>query len=314
MSGSSFVRVENLGHRFAGQRVLDDITFDVGRGEILGLLGPNGAGKSTTLRILSGTLAPDHGRVMIGDADVHAQPVLGKSRLGYLPDTPPIYPELSVDEYLRFCASLRGVANRELSVRVGEAKERCALEGCADRLIGHLSKGYQQRVGIAQAIVHRPMLVILDEPTVGLDPLQIRDIRVLIAELAGEHSVILSSHLLAEVQTTCDRVQIIDRGRGVLNQPIAQLQQNNRQLKVSFTQPPTLDELKGLIGVEQVVALPDNSFRITHPNVDDLPPKVVETSVAKNWGLTALSAERTTLEEVFVALIAEHHDVTDIRT
>ena len=314
MPDPSFVRVENLEHRFAGQRVLNDVSFDVQRGETLGLLGPNGAGKSTTLRILSGTLSPYRGRVLIDGADVHAQPVLGKSRLGYLPDVPPLYPELSIDEYLRFCASLRGVARRDLRMHVEEAKRRCSLTDSSRRLIGHLSKGYQQRLGIAQAIVHRPTLVILDEPTVGLDPLQNRDIRSLIAELSGEHSVILSSHLLGEVQATCDRVQIIDRGLSVLNQPIAQLEQNPRQLRVSFSRPPAIVDLERLDGVERVVVLPDSSFSITHPNPALLTPNLVETSVARGWGLTTLSPERTSLEEVFVALVARHHDVTDAPT
>ena len=310
MADPSFVRAQNLEHDFANRPALQGVSLDMRRGEVLGLLGANGAGKSTTLRILSATLTPRRGRVSIDNIDSVADPTRYKSCLGYLPDIAPLYPELSVDEYLLFCARLRGVNSRQVRSKVAQAKRQCGLDDCGARLIAHLSKGFQQRVGIAQAIVHEPALVILDEPTTGLDPLQIRDIRTLLRELAGERSVLFSSHQLSEVQAVCDRVQIIDKGRSLLDEPMAQLQQPVPGIIVRFNRAPDITELEQLAGAESVTMHANGNFRITTHDVHTLTAAVVETSVARTWGLMALSSEQTSLEDVFVALVAGRREDT----
>src|SRR3972149_378813 len=205
----SLARVENLYRYYGDICAVHDVSFEIKRGEVLGFLGPNGAGKSTTMQIISGNLAPSAGLVQINGIDMLDQPKLAKAQLGYLPEQPPLYRELTVDEYLGYCGQINRVPGGKRRAAVDTARQRCGLTEVGRRLIGNLSKGFQQRVGIAQAIIHSPALVILDEPTVGLDPIQIREIRALIRELAGEHSVILSTHILPEGQAICARVQII---------------------------------------------------------------------------------------------------------
>lgn len=224
MSEKLLVSAEKLNRRYGGKPAVVDVDLELRQGEILGLLGPNGAGKTTTLRMLAGSLAPSSGRVRICGLDMAEAPVRAKARLGYLPERPPLYPELTVDEYLGFCARLHGVARRARRDALASAKRDCGLADTGRRLLGNLSKGYQQRVGIAQAILHRPDVVILDEPTVGLDPNQIREIRGLIARLGENHSVLLSSHILPEIRAACSRVMIIHGGRVVFNRPMAEIQ------------------------------------------------------------------------------------------
>ena len=198
---------------------MQDVSLELGRGEVLGLLGHNGAGKSTTLQMLAGVLRPDSGSIAIGGADLATQPERAKRQLGFLPETPPLYRDMTVDAYLIFAARLRQVT--DVAGALAETRRRCGLESVSNKLIAHLSKGYQQRVGLAQAIIHAPLVVILDEPTVGLDPAQLREMRGLIRELGDAHSVILSSHMLAEVEAMCDRVAILHRGRLVHAGPTA---------------------------------------------------------------------------------------------
>src|SRR3569832_2831283 len=213
MSESALIRVEHLTRYYGQHCALHDVSFTVGRGEVLGLLGPNGAGKSTTMQILSGNLAPSAGAVWINGIDLVDRPKAAKASLGYLPDQLLFYRELTLDEFLSYCARLHRIAPGQRSAAIQTAKQRCGLGEGGRRLSGNLSKGFQQRGGIAQAIIHAPPVVILDEPTVGLDPLQMREIRALIRELRDEHSVILSTHILPEVQAVCDRVQIISAGK-----------------------------------------------------------------------------------------------------
>src|SRR5512143_1266958 len=220
MSNDTLIKVEHLVRYYGPQCAVNGVSFEVKRGEVLGFLGPNGAGKSTTMQMITGNLAPTAGRITINGIDILDKPKEAKAALGFLPEQPPVYRELTVDEYLRYCARLNRIAKGEIAKAMNNAKERCGLADVGKRLIGNLSKGYQQRVGIAQAIIHRPDVVILDEPTVGLDPIQIREIRKLIRELGGEHSVILSTHILPEVQATCNRVQIINKGQLVLSDNI----------------------------------------------------------------------------------------------
>ncbi|MEO8165894.1 MAG: ATP-binding cassette domain-containing protein, partial [Betaproteobacteria bacterium] len=226
-TGSSELTVSarTLSRTYGSNRAVREVSLQLKRGEVLGLLGPNGAGKTTTMQMLTGNLAPTTGEVEICGIDLLDQPTQAKSRIGYLPEVPPLYRELKVDEYLRLAGRLHKVKKSAIANAVQRAKNRCGLADMGKRLIGSLSKGYQQRVGIAQAIIHEPDVIILDEPTVGLDPNQIREIRTLIRDLGRDHSLILSTHILPEVEAICDRVQILHRGEVVFNDTIAGLKQ-----------------------------------------------------------------------------------------
>jgi ABC-2 type transport system ATP-binding protein len=308
----SLVRVENLYRYYGDICAVHDVSFDIGRGEVLGFLGPNGAGKSTTMQIISGNLAPSAGLVRIKGIDLLDEPRHAKAQLGYLPEQPPLYRELTVDEYLGYCARINRIAGDKRLAAVDTAKQRCGLTDVGRRLIGNLSKGFQQRVGIAQAIIHAPAVVILDEPTVGLDPIQIREIRALIRELASEHSVILSTHILPEVQGVCDRVQIIHKGKLVLNDSIAGLQRRMQasSLLAAFRRPPAGHELETLHGVQAVEILPEARFRLHYDPHNDPAEALVQQSVAEQWGLYELIPERMSLEEIFMD-ITHDDDVRD---
>lgn len=302
MSDQTLIKVEQLTRLFGPHHAVDGLSFEVQRGEVLGFLGPNGAGKSTTMRMITGNLAPTHGRILINGIDILDQPKLAKAEIGFLPEQPPLYRELTVDEYLRFCARLNRISREKQTRSVDSVKSRCGLEEVGNRLIANLSKGYQQRVGIAQAIIHSPAVVILDEPTVGLDPIQIREIRNLIRELGGEHSVILSTHILPEVQATCDRVQIIHRGRLVLSDSIEGLAQHMKtsSIRVRLATRPDEKALLAIKDVGSVELIEDEIVRIHH-NPDTNPaPAIAQVAVEQGWGLLELSPERRTLEEIFV--------------
>ncbi len=215
------IQAKNLVLSYGERLAVDHVSLQVRRGEVLGLLGVNGAGKSSTMNMLAGVRIPNQGTVFVSGYSLTDDPLQARASLGYLPEKPPIYPELTVDEYLIYCARLRRVSSAKLASNIEQAKTRCGLENSGKRLIRNLSKGYQQRVGIAQAIVHQPNIIILDEPTVGLDPVQIVQIRKLIRELGNDHSVILSTHILPEVLTVCDRVMIMRAGRVVYEAPIS---------------------------------------------------------------------------------------------
>jgi ABC-2 type transport system ATP-binding protein len=302
MGADIFIKVESLSRFYGPHLAVDHIDFEVRRGEVLGFLGPNGAGKSTTMRMLTGNLAPSHGRIVINGIDLLDQPKAAKAHMGYLPEQPPLYRELSVDEYLRFCARINGIGRGQVSSAVAAAKERCGLGQVGRRLIANLSKGYQQRVGIAQAIIHSPAIVILDEPTVGLDPIQIREIRHLIRELGGEHSVILSSHILPEIQTTCDRVQIINDGRLVMSDSIEGLAQRMRtsSLILRLRQVPEQSALAAIPGIEAIEPLEEGRLRIRHDPDTSPAEALAQLAVEQGWGLLELTPEQRSLEEIFV--------------
>ena len=207
------IKVENLTKRYAGQPAIRDLNFEVSRGEIMGFLGPNGAGKTTTMRILASFMPPTSGRVTIAGFDVFEQSLQARAHLGYMPENVPLYSDMRVTEYLRYRAALKGVQHRRVTERVGDVNELCGLKGVENKLIGALSKGYRQRVGLADALVAEPDLLILDEPTIGLDPNQIRQVRELIKNLGEQHTILLSTHILPEVEMTCSRVIIIHKGR-----------------------------------------------------------------------------------------------------
>lgn len=287
---------------------MEDVSFCLQRGEVLGFLGPNGAGKSTTMQLVTGNLAPSAGRVRVCGLDLLEAPRAAKARLGYLPEQPPLYRELTVDEYLDHCARLHRLPRRERPAALRRVKARCGLEQVGRRLIGNLSKGYQQRVGIAQAILHAPAVVILDEPTVGLDPIQIREIRTLIRELAEAHAVVLSTHILPEVQAVCDRVQIMHRGRLVFSDSLANLARADEAaaLVVAFRSPPPVTALLGVDGVEAAaeVAEDPQRLRLQVADTERAGSALVQRAAAAGWGLFELVPERRSLEQIFVELTA----------
>jgi len=298
----SLISVNNLVRYYGTHCAVDDISFELAVGDILGFLGPNGAGKSTTMQILSGNLAPSAGEIRIDGIDLLDAPLRAKMKLGYLPETPPLYKEMNVDEYLSYCAQLHRVEKNKIDPAVALAKDRCGLNDTGKRIIGNLSKGYQQRVGIAQAILHAPKIIILDEPTVGLDPIQIREIRELISELGKEHGVILSTHILPEVQAVCNRVQIINNGRLVFSSNMEQLlnRQKTDAYEVSFARSPSIDKLDKLAFITNVEQINETDF-IIHTNTITA-EEIANAAAENNWGLYKLKPTEQTLEQVFVDL------------
>ena len=230
------IEVEHLTKRYGHIVAVDDISFQVNKGEILGFLGPNGAGKTTTMRVLTGYIPATEGRAVVAGYDVFEQPIEAKRRTGYLPETPPLYPDMTVREYLHFVAKIKGVAPKERTARVEQVMSRTWVSDMAGRACGKLSKGYRQRVGLAQALIHNPDVLILDEPTAGLDPKQIIETRRLIKELAGDHTIILSTHILPEVSQTCERVVIINKGKVVAVDTPANLTRRLRGSETMFVQ------------------------------------------------------------------------------
>ncbi len=303
MQNNLFVSVKDVSRFFGTTCAVNGISFEVKRGEVLGFLGPNGAGKSTTMLMLTGNLAPSTGEIVINGIDLLENPKAAKANIGFLPEQPPLYREFTVDEYLVFCAKLHRISHARLNTAVDASKQQCGLTEVGQRLIGNLSKGYQQRVGIAQAIIHSPAVVILDEPTVGLDPIQIREIRQLIRELGGEHSVILSSHILPEIQATCDRVQIINRGQLVLSDTVERLDHYMREscINVVLLNPPSISDLQAIEGITSVEAIDTNRFKC-YFEPDQVSPaeSIVQTSIQKEWRLTELTPEKRSLEQIFV--------------
>ena len=304
MAETPLVQVEHLDRRFGQTRAVTDVSFELSQGDVLGFLGPNGAGKSTTMRILTGNLAPSAGRIRISGIDLLDCPREAKARIGYLPEYPPVYAELTVDEFLRYLARLNGISRAKAPGAVRAAKERCGLEAVGGRLIGNLSRGFQQRVGIAQAIIHMPDVVILDEPTIGLDPNQVREIRELIRELGTEHGVILSTHILPEVQAVCNRVQIISEGRLVLSESLEDLGRRmaSTSLRVELGAPPEPAKLKEVDGVGEVESLGGGAFRIHHPAGAGPAEALAEHAAREGWRLRALVPEEVSLEQMFVDL------------
>ncbi len=306
MTNDILIKVEELtryyGVQTGSRPAVDNINFEVRRGEVLGFLGPNGAGKSTTMRMITGNLSPSHGRITINGIDILDQPKKAKADIGFLPELPPLYRELTVDEYLQFCARLNRISRDKQTNAIGTAKERCGLSDVGKRLIANLSKGYQQRVGIAQAIIHSPAVVVLDEPTVGLDPIQIREIRHLIRELSNEHSVILSTHILPEVQATCDRVQIINQGRLVLSDTISGLIQRMQTSSLRLRTKNRTDNniLLAIEGVVDVSVIDENCVQIKHKPEINPAAAIAKITVEQGWELLELTPDRRSLEEIFV--------------
>ena len=313
------IEVQHLTKRYGRVTAVDDLNFRVERGEILGFLGPNGAGKTTTMRILTGYMPATEGHAKVAGFDVFNQPIEAKRRTGYLPETPPLYPEMTVREYLQFVAriKIKGVSAGERRQRVEDAMRRTRVLDMAARHCGKLSKGYRQRVGLAQAILHNPEVLILDEPTAGLDPKQIIETRQLIKELAGTHTIILSTHILPEVSQTCERVVIINKGRMVAVDTPGNLTAKLRGSETIYLQVDAMGQdasnvLRGVPGVTGVAAAdsPDGAsgFEVTAESGRDLRRDLARAVVAQNWGLLELRHARMSLEDIFLSLTTEENN------
>ncbi|WP_247215791.1 ABC transporter ATP-binding protein [Synechococcus sp. C9] len=304
------ITVEHLTKRYGSTLAVNDLNFSVDAGEILGFLGPNGAGKTTTMRMLTGYMPPSEGTAKIAGFDVLEDSLAVRQRIGYLPETPPLYREMTVQGYLHFVASIKGVSAGDRPRRVDWAMERCGLTERRDQLIRKLSKGFRQRVGIAQAIVHDPPVIILDEPTVGLDPKQIIEVRNLIKSLAGDHTIILSTHILPEVSMTCNRVVIIQKGRVVATDTIDQLvnRSDNRtqyELKLSGNLEPfqtALAQFPGLAGVQTQSEGDNHVVTVTTSGETDVGPELTALVVQAGLRLYEMNRRRATLEDVFLQL------------
>jgi ABC-2 type transport system ATP-binding protein len=312
------IKVEGLTKRYARTVAVDNISFEVEKGQIVGFLGPNGAGKTTTMRVLTCFLPPTAGTATVAGYDVQTHPIEVKRRIGYLPESPPLYPEMEVDEYLEFTGKLKGISSADIKKRVDEVVGRCAIGDVRKKLIGKLSKGYRQRVGLAQAIIHNPDVLILDEPTSGLDPKQIIEIRELLKSLAGNHTIILSTHILSEVEHSCERVIIISAGKLVAIDSVANLTNRLRgsesvalEVEATAGTPDPTDvqqRLEKVAGVSRVVMKDSRSGRLTF-EVESLQgrqirPELARSVVTAGWNLSELRPVGLSLEEVFLQLTA----------
>lgn len=304
MTASITLSARNLSRRYGQRDIVQNVSIELKRGEVLGLLGHNGAGKSTTLQMLTGILAPNSGQIEVCGIDLQRHPEQAKAHIGYLPEIPPLYRDMRVDDYLSFAAKLHRVTKDGLATTLAETKRRCGLEESGRKIIGTLSKGYQQRVGIAQAIIHNPEVIVLDEPTVGLDPAQIRDIRALIRELGDAHSVILSTHLLSEVENLCDRVEIMQKGRLIYGDSSARMQQYGHQpgFVVTLLAPPPLAELEDIDGVEKVEVLSGTRFRILHAADTQTSGVLLALAAERGWQAQQLTPLKGSIEDVYTQI------------
>jgi ABC-2 type transport system ATP-binding protein len=298
------IEVVHLTKSYGPHVAVDDLNFSVKKGEILGFLGPNGAGKSTTMKIITGFMPATQGQVRVAGFDVFDEPLEVKRNIGYLPENPPIYHEMIVKDYLVYAAKLRDVPRDKITNSVNSAMERTGLTHVSGRLIGNLSKGYKQRVGIAQTLVHNPLVLVLDEPTVGLDPVQILEIRSLIKSLSGDHTVILSTHILPEVTATCERIVVINKGKIVAEDSIQSLTRGGQYaLIVKNPLNEGINALREITGVESVTTLSDRIVvKIKDPTVE-LRDVIVQVATQKGMGVLEFTSDKMSLEEVFVNLV-----------
>ena len=300
----SIIKVEHLSHRYSIQWAIRDINFEIKRNGIYGLLGSNGAGKSTTMNIMCGVLKQTEGEVYIIGINLRENPVEAKKHLGFLPQKPPLHMDLTVEEYLVHCANMRLIPTHEVQGAVKDVMGRCGISHFSRRLIRNLSGGYQQRLGIAQAIIHNPDFVVLDEPTNGLDPNQIMEIRELIREIAVDRTVILSTHILSEVQATCDYIRMIEEGQVVFSGTMDEFDNYivTNTLFVSLIATPPVEEIREIPGVVAVEELGGSKFRIQFSDALEATERLVETSVTKGWRLVEIRQEKSSLDEIFAEL------------
>ena len=306
------LEAQGLSKSFYGTPAVTDVSFRVESGEILGFLGPNGAGKTTTMRMITGFLAPTAGRVTLADVDVREKPLLAKRALGYLPETLALYPEMRVREYVAFRAELCGVPGRDVKALVDEALGKCFVEDVASSPIGNLSKGYRQRVGLAGALVHKPKVLVLDEPTVGLDPRQIVKVRELIRDLRKDHTILLSTHILPEAELVCDRILIIDKGRIVasgtpetLRHQMSQMPSVTVSLKGEVPEADAVfRQLPGVSGASRIGAGGETRVTLDGESGTDLRESVFKEAVTRGWTLLELTPRQASLEDVFVRLVS----------
>jgi ABC-2 type transport system ATP-binding protein len=301
------IEVEGLTKRFVDKDVVDNVSFFVPEGEVLGFLGPNGAGKTTTMRMITGYLTATSGKVRVGGLEVERNPLAVRARIGYMPENVALYPEMRVEEYLRYRAAVEGVARAEIRERVDSVSERCMVGDVRRQLVGTLSKGYRQRVGLAGALIHRPPVLILDEPTVGLDPRQIVKIRELITELGRDHTVILSTHILPEVEQICRRVLIIDDGKIVADGTPDHLRSGlagTAELKVQLEAPEAEARLglETLRGASDVRSEGNGRYLVAVDGGADLRREVFALAVVKGWVLLELTQTMPSLEDIFLRL------------
>ena len=311
------IKVEGLSKRYARNLAVDNISFEVAKGEIVGFLGPNGAGKTTTMRILTCFLPPSSGKASVAGFDTLEQPLEVKKRIGYLPEMPPLYPDMRVKEYLEFVGNLKGLPSKEIPRRVAEVMDRCAVADMSGRLIGKLSKGYRQRVGLAQAILHNPEVLILDEPTSGLDPKQISETRELISSLAGDHTIILSTHILSEIEHSCNKVIIISRGKLVATDTVKNLNsrmQGAEGVIVEVGAPMDVEAaqvrqlFEQMPGVSRVVMRESSegrhSFEVEGLRDASVRAELARAVVRAGWDLMELRPQGFSLEDIFLELTA----------
>lgn len=307
MSTEALLRVEGVSRYYGDFCAVRHLDLAVSRGEVVGLLGVNGAGKTTVLQMLSGNLAPSSGRIEIAGHDLARAPRRAKQALGYLPDQPPLYRDMTVTEFLRYVARLHGVARGRVDSSVAQVISRCGLSDVAPRLIGNLSKGFRQRVGIAQAIVHDPPLVILDEPTVGLDVVQMQAIRRLVRELAAQHGVILSTHMLAEVEAVCDRVEILHAGQVVYRHALSQssAQAAGSLARARLLTPPAIDRILTLLGVIEAHYTAPGWLQVQVSHYEPFAEALTAAATREGWRLVEIAPLQRSLEQVFLTAIRD---------
>ena len=307
------IEVKNLTRYYGTRRAINNISFQIEKGEVVGFLGPNGAGKSTTMNIISCILAASSGSAKINGFDTFEKSLEIRKIIGYLPETPPLYSDMIVSDYLNFAAGIRGVDTKRISSSVDRVIEKCSLKDVGHRIIGRLSKGYQQRVGLAQAMVHNPEILILDEPTIGLDPIQIIEIRKLIQELTAEHTIILSSHILPEINQICKRVIIINDGEiaavDSLGGLAASLRKSDRlSLTVRSSEENVIEKVNDLDQVISVTNSGGNQYLIECALRSNLQDKIAKLALKNNWGIVELKPVSMTLEDIFLKLTLEEKE------
>ncbi|MDF2514884.1 MAG: transporter ATP-binding protein [Sphingobacterium sp.] len=301
---NNIVKVEGLWHKYNAHWAVQDINFEIRKTGILGLLGSNGAGKSTTMNVLCGVLSQTRGKIYIEGIDMRANPVEAKKKIGFLPQQAPLHLDLTVDEYLIYCAQLRLMDSKNIPAALAEAKERCGVSHFGTRLIKNLSGGYRQRVGIAQAIIHKPSLIVLDEPTNGLDPNQIFEVRKLIKEIAEDSAVIFSSHILSEIEATCEEVKMIEHGRMVFSDTMSAFNRYiaSDTLLIKLDNPPPLNELLEIDGITGGDFIDPTTARLKFDKPEQITERLIHIANQRNWHLTEIFLEKISLDEIFAQL------------